>query len=119
MLTLIFNILESKPFRFENFKTGEEAQAYFNEHYPIGSEVHILFKDLERVGAKYRKRNMKIPPQEMGERHKDLKYDVVYTGEYSNNWISFDPMGYYDLYIFIDDKNKICDISIYRWNKFS
>ena len=116
---LMFNIFEPKPFKFENFKTKEEAQAYFDKHYPVGSNVDLLFEDLKKVGAKYTLRKEKIPPQQMGEHHMDLEYEKVYIGKYPNNWISSDPMGYYDLYIFIDEQNEICDISVYRWSKFS
>jgi hypothetical protein len=85
----------------------------------VGSDAEVLFKDLKKVGAKYQKRNEKIPPKEMGEEHRDLEYDAVYVGEYGNNWISGDPMGYYDLYIFVNEEQKIRDISVYKWSKFS
>ena len=119
ILVGIYNQVESKPFKFENFENGEEAKKYLSKHYPVGSYVEILFKDLKKVGAKYQKRNEKIPPKEVAEEHSDLEYDAVYVGGYANNWISEDPMGYYDLYIFIDENQKIRDISVYRWSKFS
>ena len=118
ILVGIYNQVESKPFKFEKFESGEEARKYLRKHYPVGSDAEVLFKDLKKVGAKYEKRNEKIPPQEMGE-DKDLEYDAVYVGEYGNNWISGDPMGYYDLYIFVNEEQKIRDISVYKWSKFS
>ena len=118
ILVGIYNQLESKPFKFENFENGEEAEKYLSKHYPVGSDVEILFRDLKKVGAKYQKRSEKIPPKHMGE-DKDLEYDAVYVGGYANNWISRDPMGYYNLYIFIDKEQKICGISVYKWSKFS
>ena len=42
----------------------------------------------------------------MSEEHRDLEYDAVYVGEYGNNWISGDPTGYYDLYIFVNEEQK-------------
>ncbi len=118
ILVGIYNQVENKPFKFEKFESGEEAREYLRKHYPVGSDAEVLFKDLKKVGAKYEKRNEKIPPQEMGE-DKDLEYDAVYVGEYGNNWISGDPMGYYDLYIFVNEEQKIRDISVYKWSKFS
>lgn len=119
VLVGIYNQVENKPFKFEKFESGEEAREYLRKHYPVGSDAEVLFKDLKKVGAKYQKRNEKIPPQEMGEEHRDLEYDAVYVGEYGNNWISGDPMGYYDLYIFVNEEQKIRDISVYKWSKFS
>jgi hypothetical protein len=118
ILVGIYNQVENKPFKFEKFESGEEAREYLRKHYPVGSDAEVLFKDLKKVGAKYEKRNEKIPPQEMGE-DKDLEYDAVYVGEYGNNWISGDPMGYYNLYIFVNEEQKIRDISVYKWSKFS
>ena len=118
ILVGIYNQVESKSFKFEKFESGEEARKYLRKHYPVGSDAEVLFKDLKKVGAEYEKRNEKIPPQEMGE-DKDLEYDAVYVGEYGNNWISGDPMGYYDLYIFVNEEQKIRDISVYKWSKFS
>lgn len=108
ILVGIFNQVESKPFKFENFKNGEEAEKYLSKHYPVGSDVEILFRDLKKVGAKYEKRSEKIPPKEMSE---DIEYDDAYLGEYLNNWISSNPIGYWKLYIFVKDK-KIALISV-------
>lgn len=118
LFVAIYNKLEKKPFKFEEFEKGDEVREYLIRHYPVGSDVEILFRNLKKVGAKYQKRSEKIPPKEMGE-DKNLEYDAVYVGDYANNWISRDPMGYYDLYIFTDKEQKIRDISVYRWSKFS
>ena len=104
----IYNQVERKPFKFENFENGEEAEKYLSKHYPVGSDVEILFKELKKVGAKYEKRREKISPKEMSE---DIEYDDVYIGEYLNNWISSNPIGYWKLYIFVKDK-KIALISV-------
>jgi hypothetical protein len=102
--------LESKPFKFENFENSEEAEKYLSKHYPVGSDVGILFRGLKKVGAKYQQRSEKMPPKHMGE-DKDLEYDDVYLGEYLNNWISSNPIGYWKLYIFVTNK-KIALISV-------
>jgi hypothetical protein len=110
ILVGIYNQVENKPFKFEKFESGEEAREYLRKHYPVGSDAEVLFKDLKKVGAKYEKRNEKIPPQEMGE-DKDLEYDAVYVGGYLNNLISLNPIGYWKLYIFVNKDNKIALIS--------
>ncbi len=109
ILVGIYNQVESKAFKFEKFESGEEATKYLRKHYPVGSDVEILFKDLKKVGAKYEKRSEKIPPKEMSE---ELEYDDVYVGGYSNNWISSNPIGYWKLYIFVNKDNKIALISV-------
>jgi hypothetical protein len=76
----------------------------------VGSDAEVLFKDLKKVGAKYQKRNEKIPPKHMGD-DKDLEYDAVYVGGYLNNLISLNPIGYWKLYIFVNKDNKIALIS--------
>ena len=108
ILVGIYNQVESKPFKFENFENDEEAEKYLSKHYPVGSDVEILFRDLKKVGAKYEKRREKIPPKEMSE---DIEYDDVYVGGYLNNWISSNPIGYWKLYIFKTNK-KIALISV-------
>jgi hypothetical protein len=110
ILVGIYNQVESKPFKFEKFESGEEARKYLRKHYPVGSDAEVLFKDLKKVGAEYEKRSEKIPPKHMGD-DKDLEYDDVYVGGYSNNWISSNPIGYWNLYIFVKD-NKIALISV-------
>ena len=114
----MFNTFVSKPFKFESFKDREEAQAYFNKHYPIGSDVKILFSDLEKVGVDYIKEREKIPPQQMSTQIKG-GYDKVYVSEYANNLISEDPMGIYVLFIYISSDNKILHITLNKWVKFT
>lgn len=116
--TSLYNTFIPKPFKFEHFNNREEAQAYFDEHYPVGSDVNILLDDLKKVGAEYFLREEKIPPQDMGKQ-KDMKYDKVYISEYSSNWISPDPMGMYDLIIFINNDNGIVHIDVLRCVKFT
>jgi hypothetical protein len=115
----MINFFTPKPFKFEDFKTREEAQAYFYEHYPVGSDVNILFGDLKKVRVDYIKERERIPPQQMGNGQKNLKYDKVYVSEYVNNWVSRDPRGIYVLFIFISSDNKILHIALNKWQKFT
>jgi len=118
-LSFMINFFTPKPFKFEDFKTREEAQAYFYEHYPVGSDVNILFGDLKKVRVDYIKERERIPPQQMGNGQKNLKYDKVYVSEYVNNWVSRDPRGIYVLFIFISSDNKILHIALNKWQKFT
>ena len=111
VLVGIYNQVENKPFKFEKFESGEEAKKYLRKHYLVGSDAEVLFKDLKKVGAKYQKRNEKIPPKHMRD-DKDLEYDAVYVGGYLNNLISLNPIGYWKLYIFVNKDNKIALISV-------
>lgn len=113
------NFFSQKPFKFEDFKTREKAQAYFNTHYPVGSDVNILFTDLKKVGVDYIKERERIPPQQMGVGEENTKYDRVYVSKYYNNWLSSDPMGVYVLYIFILDNGDIVNVSVSQRVKFT
>jgi hypothetical protein len=55
----------------------------------------------------------------MGKGRDNIKHDKVYSFRYANNWISRNPMGYYDIIIYILDNNKIVDILVNKWSKFS
>ena len=117
-LSFMINFFTPKPFKFEDFKTREEAQAYFDEHYPVGSDVNILFDDLKKVRVDYIKERERIPPQEMSTKIEG-GYNKVYVSEYSNNWVSRDPRGMYVLFIFISSENKILHITLNKWQKFT
>ena len=118
-LSFMINFFTPKPFKFEDFKTREEAQAYFDEHYPVGSDVNILFGDLKKVRVDYIKERERIPPQEMGKGSEDLKYDKVYVSKYTNNWLSKDPMGIYVICMFILHNKTIAEVTVYKWAKFT
>jgi hypothetical protein len=118
-LSFMINFFTPKPFKFEDFKTREEAQAYFDEHYPVGSDVNILFGDLKKVRVDYIKERERIPPQEMGKGREDLKYDKVYVSKYTNNWLSKDPMGIYVIGMFILHNKTIAEVTVHKWAKFT
>lgn len=119
VISYMLNFFTPKPFKFEDFKTREEAQAYFDEHYPVGSDVNILFGDLKKVRVDYIKERERIPPQEMGKGKENLEYDKVYVSEYVNNWVSRDPRGMYVLFIHVLDNGEIADILVNKWAKFT
>ena len=63
ILVGIYNQVESKAFKFEKFESGEEATKYLRKHYPVGSDVEILFKDLKKVGAKISEKKKSARPR--------------------------------------------------------
>ena len=116
--TSLYNTFIPKPFKFEHFNNREEAQAYFDKHYPVGSDLSILLDDLKKVGARYFLREEKVPPQEMSTKIEG-GYDRVYIGKHSNNWISPNPMGRYVLVIYVSYDSKILHIVVNKWSKFT
>jgi len=104
--TFLFNFFQQKPFKFENFETNEEAQIYFNEHYPVGSDVHLLLDDLKKSGCECSGGNK----GEIERSHwpkRDFEYHGRYGCDYYNNFISKDPCQRYSIGIYTDKKDKI------------
>jgi hypothetical protein len=117
--SLLVNIFESKPFRFESFATKEEAQQYIHKNYPVGSDVNLLFDDLKKVGVKKISREKKGQPWEMGKGKEHIQYDKEYSCHYFNQWVSFNPWAYYVLFIHVKNNDEIAYIILNRWLKFS
>jgi hypothetical protein len=111
----MFNIFEPKPFKFEQFQTREEAQAYFDGHYLVGSDVRILLLDWERVGGKWE--GGKKGEIEYDGLKEDFEYSGIYVGEYSNNIISWAPLERYDyvITIYTDDEDKIIETYVEKY----
>lgn len=116
MSVLMFNIFEDKPFKFENFKTGEEAKAYLDEHYPLGTEINIILKDLSLAGAQCMERAEKIPKHQISIQI-DGDYEKVYICEYWNSFISIDPFSMYILALYADADEKLVGIFIKKESK--
>jgi hypothetical protein len=110
--------IQKKPFKFEDFKTKEEAQAYFDRHYPIGSNIDELLNDLEKVGVRYSESSKKMLSQGIQDGEESLEYDKVYIGKYRNNWISWHPLGCYNLSIYLLSNGSIVSIVVSKSRKF-
>ena len=52
-----------KKFKFENYKTAEEAKTELLRRHPIGSNVDALFETLKEAGAKVEKINVSLHPE--------------------------------------------------------
>jgi hypothetical protein len=125
VIALLINIFESKPFKFESFATEEEARNYLNEHYPVGSNVNLLFDDLKKLHSSF-SFFKKLSPQEK-EGFVDIEYEKHYSGEFdrylsgghSNQWISFHPFIEYKLIVYVSADNKIVHIYLKRWRSMT
>ena len=112
---LLYNIFEQKPFKFENFKTAEEAKAYLDEHY-LGKNINKIWDDISFVGAKCMERPEKIPKHEMGIKL-DGEYEKVYECQYSNNFISLHPLTSYYFSLFVDNNSILVGVFIKKESK--
>lgn len=54
----MFGNNSEKEFRFENFKTAEEAREYLLEKYPIGSDVDVLIEAIRHAGADIKEKDL-------------------------------------------------------------
>jgi len=111
--TFLFNSFQQKPFKFENFETNEEAQIYFNKHYPVGSDVHVLLNNLKKSGCECSGGNK----GEIERSHwpkEDFEYHGRYGCNYYNDFISRDPCQRYLIITCTDSDNKIIEIFIIK-----
>ncbi len=109
------NSFESKPFKFENFKTAEKVKSYLDEHY-LGKGINVILEDLSKVGAECMVRPEKIPKHQISI-NLDGEYDRVYVCDYRNNFISFDPFGVYYFSLYVDDSDKLIGIFVKKKSK--
>ena len=113
---LLYNVFEQKPFKFENFKTVDEAKAYLDEHYPLGTDIDIILKDISLAGADCMQRPEKIPMHEISIKI-DGEYEKVYVCEYWNNFISLDPFSIYTLLLYADENQNLVDVFVKKESK--
>lgn len=102
-------------FRFDDFKTREQAQAYFDEHYPIGSDMKNLIADVTTVGG------WCSGGQQTADRRgpvQKFNYDKMYGCDYYNWFFSFDPLERFAITIYADKDDRIISSYIakhYMW----
>lgn len=113
---LLFNIFESKPFKFENFKNAEGAKAYMDKHYPLGEDISKILKDVSLAGATCIERPEKIAKHRISI-HIEGEYKKIYECSYSNNFISLDPFSGYYLMIYSDHNEKLVGIFVKKESK--
>lgn len=94
--------MSDKPsqFRFENYKTGEEAQAALLELHPIGSDAKALIERLRALGARC-------------ERSKDKRYPATTFCVYYEPEILFGTEWQIGIFKLSTDSDKISDVKVY------
>lgn len=102
------DLLGRKPFRFEKFKSKEEAQEFFAEKFPKGSDALEMMAFLEAGGAGCRKEKSYRPKQ-------DFHYDKLYICSYQTNLISRDPVTEYLIYIYTDFNNQVIALDLTKY----
>jgi len=116
----VFNTLERKPFKFEHFKNGENATAFFKARYPVGTDVNIILKEMKEAGVDFDPDPVKKLKKESSiSEGGDDEYIYIYIGEYSTNFVSLDPLGSYHISIYTDLNKNLITILTFRWEKFT
>ena len=101
-----------KKFKFENYKTAEEAKTELLKRHPIGSDVEPLLETLRGAGAKMDK-IQKMTPELKKIYHKTPDNTHTMTGYsyYQKSWVP-GVGGTWGGGILIDENNKIIDFGV-------
>lgn len=94
-----------KPkFYFEDFKTDQEMQAYFEKEYPVGSSVRKLLSDAEDAGA--------FCEATANAEHdiRNFEYYDKYFCRYETFFFSRNPSKIYVILIYAAEEYKIINI---------
>ncbi len=123
LICFLYNTLESKPFKFEDFDSEKEANAFLRKRY-AGKHIAEVLCEMEKIGVECGRKSL---------RYKDLsrfkkyipdyeKYQDVFSGScecwYSNNMLSRDPMTYYRFYFYLDNNDKVFGVLLRGLGKF-
>ncbi len=108
--SMITNVFDDRPFRFEDFESAEELKIFLEEKYPIGSDGDIAFKDLVSAGAECRVVSNENAPNDI------KKYHYIAWCEYSTGWISLPPKEQYQIIIMGNIKHEIREYSVGKYS---
>ncbi|AIL64487.1 hypothetical protein NOVO_00380 [Rickettsiales bacterium Ac37b] len=98
--------LDDRPFKFERYKDDKQFDAALIKQFPLGSDMKEMIKLFEQSGAECADRS-----HEEDKPKEYQKYDIYYWCKYNSDWLSFDPLGVYEIW-FLGDKNyKLMHIS--------
>ncbi|WP_339051947.1 hypothetical protein [Candidatus Lariskella endosymbiont of Epinotia ramella] len=95
-------LIDTRPIQFERYKDGKEFKADLQKKFPLGSDMREMMKLFEQSGAKCEDRSGEEQLKEEVE-----KYGLVYWCKYSSDWLSFDPLGGYIIWIMGDKNYKL------------
>ncbi|CAL7964045.1 conserved hypothetical protein [Gammaproteobacteria bacterium] len=101
---LFEEFFDTRPFRFEKYKTEEELEAVAKLRFPVGTDMAYAKKILEESGAECRKYN---PPY------------AGYCCEYNTYILTFHPFECYKVWLDIDSGNKLIEVGAQKFSGVS
>ncbi|MHC0449215.1 MAG: hypothetical protein ACRY3E_03865 [Candidatus Lariskella arthropodorum] len=107
-------LLDTRPIQFERYKDGKEFDADLQKKFPLGSDMREMMKLFEQSGAKCEDRSGEEQLKKEVE-----KYGLVYWCEYDNDWLSFDPLGGYIIWIMGDKNYKLLYVGGFKTQKLA
>lgn len=111
--SLIMEKLDTRPFKFEDFKSAEALKTFLELKYPIGLDANIALKDLSAAGAPCH------VVDDVSKVFNDLKeYKYIGWCDYSASWLSWPPKEQYNVIILGDEDNKIIRFSVSKSSGF-
>ncbi len=116
ILTLLFialnNLFDTRPFKFERFNSGVEAEEFFKRKYPIGSDAYLLVKYIEDGKGKCRLASV----TEHSPNFYEHPYSKMYICWYDWNLFSTAPLIEFVIQIFVNHDDSMLDIGVSRKN---
>ncbi|WP_339041157.1 hypothetical protein [Candidatus Lariskella endosymbiont of Hedychridium roseum] len=97
--------LDTRPIQFERYKDSDQFDADLQKKFPLGSDMREMMKLFEQSGAKCEDRSGEEQLKEEVE-----KYGLVYWCKYSSDWLSFDPLGGYIMWVMGDKHYKLLHV---------
>ena len=130
LICFIYNTVQSKPFKFEAFKSEADGEAFLRKRY-IGKHIAEVLCEMDKIGVKCSDKEVYDKSTKYWQRDHlrsyrgyvpdYKKYEDVYSGcygcHYYNNWISRDPLAYYQFWFFLDDNDKVFGILFKQFEK--
>ncbi|KIE05792.1 hypothetical protein NF27_CS00040 [Candidatus Jidaibacter acanthamoeba] len=107
---ILNRLFDRRPFRFEDFSSQEEAQNYFDKHYPFGSRGNTLIIDLQEAGAQC----AIISKSDNINFNTKQPFDRMVSCDYFTGWFSKDPLVNNVVAVFIDENSQIKEIHAVR-----
>ena len=122
IIVFAYNRIEYRPVKLEDFSTVEEIEKFLDDNY-LGKDADEILDDFSKSGISHKSdiNYEKGPHYYNLIMHKDKlkdykKYEKIYYKHYScsylTNFISTNNFTRYDIYIFIDNNNKVFLIEV-------
>ena len=96
---------ESRPFKFEQYRSIERLEEAARLSFPIGSDIDTIVDDLKKSGAEC----YTFTPSEQSK-----NYEITTTCEYNTNFISLHPLEWYRISLYANKDNKLIRLGVHR-----